>query len=94
MVLRVCVANPHNKEPSSEGHDKHDNDKEGNDDDDNRNNTNSRCKRGESRYRGQCFECGEHGHCAKYCNVKKEMTLLADINNEPMLLQVGRMGVL
>lgn len=104
MVLSVCcswwssgrcvsVVNPRSKEPSSEGHDKHDDDKEG--DNDNRNSTNSRCKCGESRYRGKCFEYGEHDHWAKYCNVNKEMSnLLTDISNEPMLLQVGRMGVL
>ncbi|XP_062223882.1 uncharacterized protein LOC133922530 [Phragmites australis] len=58
-----------------------------NNDDDDRGSTSSGSRRGGSRYRGRCFECGERGHRAKDCRgKKKERALLADVDDEPMLL--------
>jgi hypothetical protein len=44
-------------------------------------------RRGWSRNKGQCFECGGYGHIARFCREKKrkEKALLADIE-EPTLL--------
>jgi hypothetical protein len=46
-------------------------------------------RRGWSRNRGRCFECGERGHIAKYCcerKKKEETALLADFGETPALL--------
>lgn len=55
------------------------------DDDDDGSSTSSR--RGRSRYRGKCFDCGERGHMARNCpRKKKEQTLLCNVDEEPTLL--------
>jgi hypothetical protein len=57
------------------------------DDDDNRSTTSSGSRRDGSHYRGPCYECGERGHKAKECRgKKKETALLADVDDEPVLM--------
>ncbi|KAL6614788.1 hypothetical protein ACP70R_037058 [Stipagrostis hirtigluma subsp. patula] len=48
--------------------------------------------RSERRNRGRCFNCGVRGHIAKYCpEKKKEKTLLADVDEEPLELSGHRL---
>jgi hypothetical protein len=57
------------------------------DDDDASSMASGSSRRGWSRNKGQCFECGGYGHIARFCREKKrkEKALLADIE-EPTLL--------
>jgi hypothetical protein len=56
-------------------------------DDDDASNTSSGVSSRSNRYRGRCFNCGEHGHMMRNClQKKKERALLCDVDEEPALL--------
>jgi hypothetical protein len=56
-------------------------------DDNDASNTCSGASRCSGRYRGQCFDCGEHGHMARNCpRKKKEKAMLVDVEEEYALL--------
>lgn len=58
-----------------------------NTDDDTSSTLSGMSRRGKSRYRGRCFECGERGHMARDCRAKKkEKALLVNVEDEPTLL--------
>lgn len=58
-----------------------------NTDDDTSSTLSGMSRRGKSRYRGRCFECGERGHMARDCRAKKkEKALLVSVEDEPTLL--------
>jgi hypothetical protein len=42
--------------------------------------------RGGGRYHGRCFNCGTRGHMTRECPKKNEKALLADVDEEAMLL--------
>jgi hypothetical protein len=40
-----------------------------------------------SHYRGQCFDCGQHGHMIRNCLwKKKEWALLCDVDEDEVLV--------